>query len=248
MDLEVLSSSSEGNCYLLKNGQEVLMIECGVSIAEIKRALDFSFRNVVGCILTHEHKDHSKSTGEVLRMGVHLYTSAGTAAALGLNSVRSRLTKIEPGKAYTIGQFRVLPFRTEHDVKEPLGFVINHEETGNILFITDSFYVRDTFKNIHNVIIEANYSRAILEERVKAGESPELLRNRIIRSHMSLEMCRNTLLANDLSKVQNIVLIHLSDHNSNSARFKSDIEAATGKKVYVADKGLIVKNFHKQPF
>ena len=131
---------------------------------------------------------------------------------------------------------------------EPLGFIINHPECGNVLFITDSFYVKDTFKNIHNIIIEANYSQEIIDERVSKGASPDFLRNRIFKSHMSLETCKKTLLANDLSKVQNIVLIHLSDGNSNAAQFQSTIEGATGKKVAVADAGIIIENFNKQAF
>jgi ribonuclease BN (tRNA processing enzyme) len=58
---------------------------------------------------------------------------------------------------------------------------------------------------------------------------------------MSIETCKKTLQANDLSKVQNIILIHLSDGNSNAAEFKKDVAGATGKKVTVADTGLVME-------
>jgi ribonuclease BN (tRNA processing enzyme) len=61
---------------------------------------------------------------------------------------------------------------------------------------------------------------------------------------MSLQTCIKTLKANDLSQVNNIVLIHLSDRNSDESRFKSDVERATGKVVHVADKGMIVELHH----
>jgi hypothetical protein len=56
-----------------------------------------------------------------------------------------------------------------------------------------------------------------------------------------------TLLANDLSAVNNIVLIHLSDCNSNALEFQQGIKKATGKTVHIANKLMILK-FNKTPF
>jgi phosphoribosyl 1,2-cyclic phosphodiesterase len=248
MNLIILGSSSKGNCYLLCSESEVLIIECGVNISEIKKALNFSFAKVVGCVLTHEHMDHAKSAKEMMQMGINLYTSRGTIRSLALDVNHHRLKTIKAGEAVQIGSFKILPFKTQHDVAEPLGFIINHPETGNILFITDSFYVENTFRNLHNVIIEANFSQEIIDEKVRNGASPEFLRNRIFKSHMSLETCKKTLKANDLSKVNNIVLIHLSDGNSNATQFREEIEGLTGKNVHVADAGIIIENFNKQAF
>jgi len=248
MRLVILGSSSKGNCYLLENDTECLIIECGVNAKDIKQALGYSFKKVTGCILSHEHGDHSKAVEDIMKFGINVYTSRGTMRALGLNINSHRLHTISACNVQVIGNFKVLPFALEHDVVEPLGFIINHQETGNVLFITDSYYVKDTFKNIHNVIIEANFSKAIIDQRVKDGASPDFLRNRIFKSHMSLETCKNTLRANDLTKVQNIVLIHLSDGNSNAQQFKNEIEACTGKRVHVADAGVVIENFNKTPF
>ena len=248
MQLKVLGSGSSGNCYLLENETEILIIECGVTISDIKIGLDFSFTKVVGCILTHEHMDHAKCAKDIMKNGVKLYTSRGTIRELGLDVRHHRLFTIKAGEVVNVGGFKILPFKTEHDVAEPLGFIINHIETGNILFITDSYYVEDTFKNLNNIIIEANFSQDIIEERVRKGASPEFLRNRIFKSHMSIETCKATLQANDLSKVNNIVLIHLSDGNSNATQFRKDIEVLTGKKVHVADSGVLIEQFNKKPF
>ncbi|HEK4983654.1 TPA: MBL fold metallo-hydrolase, partial [Clostridioides difficile] len=59
--IKILGSSSRGNCYLLQLENETLILECGVSYKEILKGLDFSLENVVGCLVTHEHKDHSKA-------------------------------------------------------------------------------------------------------------------------------------------------------------------------------------------
>lgn len=248
MRLKVLGSSSNGNCYILENDKEALIIECGVSIHDLKRGVGFSFQKVHGCLVSHEHGDHAKSINDLLTIGINIYTSRGTIRSLGLDVYHHRLKTIKAGEVVTIGSFKVLPFKIEHDVPEPLGFIINHPDCGNVLFITDSAYVTDTFKNIHNVIIEANYSKQIVEERKINGYLPDFRVIRIMKSHMSLETCKLTLLANDLSKVQNIVLIHLSDGNSNAAQFKAEIEACTGKRVHIADAGVVIENFNKRPF
>jgi hypothetical protein len=65
---------------------------------------------------------------------------------------------------------------------------------------------------------------------------------------MSLATCKKTLLANDLSKVRNIVLIHLSDSNSDARRFKKEIEDITGKVVHIADTDYTIENFSKTAF
>ena len=238
MNLKVLGSSSKGNCYLIENESEVLILECGVNIFEIKKALGFTFKKVVGCLLTHEHGDHAKSVDDILNMGVALYTSRGTIRSLALNVDHHRLNVISAGQMFQVGAFKVIPFKTEHDVAEPLGFVINHPECGSICFITDSFFVRDTFKNINHFIIEANFSQQIIDHKAANGSGLEFLRNRIFKSHMSIDTCKRTLQANDLSKVQNIVLIHLSDGNSNAAQFRQEVADVTGKKVWVADTGM----------
>lgn len=259
MQLICLGSSSKGNCYILQNATEALLIECGVKISEIKLALNFSFAKVAGCVLTHEHGDHAASINEVMKFGINVYTSRGTMRALGLPVDHHRLKvfdfisedrekKLKKYPVVEIGPFKVQPFQTEHDVAEPVGFVIYHPECGSVLFITDSIYVKDTFKNINNVIIEANFSHEIINKRVQDGASPDFLRNRIFKSHMSLETCKETLKGNDLSKVHNIVLIHLSDGNSNAAEFQKEVEGMTGKKVTVADAGIVIENFNKTAF
>jgi len=57
---------------------------------------------------------------------------------------------------------------------------------------------------------------------------------------MSLETCCDMLRANDITAVNNIVLIHLSDTNSDERMFKKEVEDLTGKNVSVAYNGMNV--------
>ena len=244
MILKVIGTGSKGNCYLLEAANETLMIECGVNIQKIKQTLNFNFSKLAGCLVTHEHQDHAAGIDGMIRHGVNIYATAGTLQDRKSNRAKS----IEKHKTYRIGGFKVKAYDVPHDAVDPVGFLIEHPESGKILFLTDAMYCPYTFNDLNNIIIEANYSKEIIDRKVREGANPQFLRNRILKSHMSLENCiASVLLANDLSQVNNIVLIHLSNSNSDEALFKKRVHEATGKTVTVADNGLEM-NFNKYPF
>lgn len=250
MKLTVISSGSIGNSYILENENEALIIECGVHIDRIIKALDFNVAKVRCCLVTHEHLDHCKSVKEVLKKGITVAATIGTIRQMGIPPTHHRIFQIKAGdeNIYRFGGFRVIPFAVEHDVAEPVGFLINHVETGNVLFVTDTYVVPKRFADLHNVIIEANFSQEIINQRNLDGKIQDWRQARIYKSHMSIENCLVTLRANDLSQVNNIVLIHLSDSNSDARSFQSLVSAATGKTVHIAVPGLVIHNFNKAPF
>lgn len=235
MKLKVINSSSSGNAYALIGKDETLLLECGVGFLSIKKAINFDIAKVVGCLVTHEHLDHAKSMVDVQRGGIDVYASRGTFSKF--NTIKHRTKYIASRIEVKIGGFRVLPFDVKHDAEEPLGFLINHKEMGNTLFLTDSYYSHYTFKGLNNLIIEANYSDKILEERLETGEINSIVRSRVMLSHMSLETCIDLLESNDLSDVNNIILIHLSDSNSHAEGFKKTISDLTLRPCHIATAG-----------
>ena len=246
MELVVIGTGSKGNAYILRNENEALLIEAGVHIKEIKSALNFDYSKVVGCLVTHEHMDHSKSILEVLRLGINTYASFGTLKARFVVE-QNRAHVIKSKESFPIGNFKIMPFDVKHDAKEPLGFMIDHPDCGKILFLTDTYYCKYTFPGLNNIIIEANYSKEIIDRKFGPESGKEFLRNRILQSHFSLENCKDMLSANDLSKVNNIVLIHLSDSNSDEKQFQKEVFELTGKNVSVANNGMKIP-FNKTPF
>lgn len=245
MKLKIIGTGSRGNAYLLENEQEALLIECGVSIMEIKKAVDFNVNKISGCIVTHEHNDHAKSIKEVLGAGISVFATEGTFKGKNLNPFAfARATAIKQLDEFVVGGFRVKSFPINHDVLEPCGFLIYHPECGVSLFLTDTYYSNYTFKGLNNIIVEANYDQEIIDE--KMGDK-KFLRDRIYKSHMSLDTCMDFLKANDLTAVNNIVLIHLSDSNSHEVNFAKKINAMTGKSVHMANNGMQIE-FNTTPF
>src|SRR5699024_6505144 len=230
--IKTLASGSSGNAYLIDDGHSQLLLECGINFKDIQIALNFKTSNLAGCLVSHEHKDHSKGIKDVLRAGIDVYTSQGTADAEGIK--HHRLKIIESKKTYSIGTWKVLPFDVEHDVNEPLGFLLMNEVGDKLLFATDTYYVRYRFKGLTHIMVECNYSMDILEENIASGRVHKAMKRRLLKSHFSLENVKEFLKANDLSKVQEIHLMHLSNDNSDEARFKREIQELTGKPVYIA--------------
>jgi len=239
MKLKVLGSESLGNSYILQSEEGVLIIECGIKFLEVQKSLDFDITKIVGCLVTHEHLDHSKAMEEYLEAGIPVYCSEGTRDGFKFKKLSRPIIR-QSGKAFMVGNFKIIAFDTQHDAKEPFGFVINHPDMGNLVFLTDSFYSKFKFANISHWLIEANYSDEILNKRVESGSLHYAQANRVTTSHMSIETCKDMLRANDLSKTKNIVLIHLSSSNSDSRKFTEDIIRLTGINTVVADKGVEV--------
>lgn len=231
--ITVLGSSSAGNAYLL-DGRSPLLLDCGLSVRELKKATGYRLSTLAGCLVSHEHGDHSKAAADLMRAGVDCYMSQGTADALRLSGHRLKIVRAL--QQFSLGAWTVLPFEAIHDAREPLGFLVAGEGE-KILYLTDTAYCPYCFRGLTRIMIECNYSKEILDQNIEAGKLHPGMRRRLLRSHMSLDRVLDFLAANDLTAVREIVLLHLSDGNSDAGEFKRQVQAATGRMTRVAEKG-----------
>lgn len=229
--IKVIATGSKGNFYILEAGEEILLLECGIQIKEIKKALNFDLSKVVGCLLSHSHNDHCKAIEEVIKF-TDVFTSKGTKEELQERFELNRhCFEVDHNKPFELGGFMIVPFNTQHDTKEPLGFLIYHKEIGNVIFATDTYYLKYKFRNVDYALIECNYSEDILEDL------PEY-RARLLKSHMSLENLKETLKTWDLSRTKKIILIHMSDTHGNSEKFIKEINELIGVETIIAAPGV----------
>ena len=222
MKLKVLASGSKGNSYILENDKEALVIEAGVPFKELVRHVDH--RKIVGCLVSHEHQDHAKYLDEYYDRGVSIFAphiEDDLEIALYPEEMKG---------------FGVVPFENHHNVR-CYGFIITHREMGKMIFSTDTGYIDYRFKDVNHWMIECNYSKELMDRAVENGLDPYHA-DRVVRDHMSLETCKDFFKANDLSRTRNIVLLHLSDGNSNAEEFKQEIQQLTKRDTYTAEKGL----------
>lgn len=228
--ITTFGSSSAGNSYLLKAGDSTLLLEAGIQPKNMK----IDWGNVDALLITHEHMDHSKYAKEYLKRGAFsIYCTQGTADHLK-GVVNYRVMTCEYLQQFTVKGWSIIPFKVEHDVAEPAGFLIQTPSGKKVLFATDTYYIRYKFKGVTHFLIECNYSMDILMDNVEQGFIDKGQYKRILKSHFELNNLIQFFEANDLSKAEEIHLIHLSDRNSNEEQFIKEIEKTTGIPTYIA--------------
>jgi len=232
MKIKMLASGSTGNSYLISDGYSSLLLDAGIPFKTIQRGCDFRLSDLAGCLITHEHLDHSKAGKDLMKHSVNIYASKGTTEKMGWHG--HRLKTISKMETFEIDTFDVTAFDVEHDATEPLGFLIYSKNTGEkLLYFTDTFYLKYMFNGLTHILGECNYDRQILMENVKNGEIEPYQAKRIMQSHMSIDTLLEMLKANDLSQLRQIYLVHMSDRNGNAVSFKERIQKLTGAEVYI---------------
>lgn len=235
MKIKVFGSSSSGNFYTIEDQGQILLLEAGIKIIDIKKALNFDLSKVVGCIVSHEHKDHSKSIVELLSLGVPVGSNASTMLTVD----HHRKFVIEPKKPMKIGMFSIMAFKLVHDV-DNFGYVIKTPSGEKILFATDTQFIAAQFKDINVYMLECNFDLDSMRKAVNCGKLDPAILIRVSQTHMSLETVTDYLENADLNKTTDIMLIHLSENNSNEDKYIESIQAKTGIKTVAADVGTII--------
>ena len=239
MTLITINSNSSGNAYALDSGKEILLLEAGCKMADVKRAINYRIQDVVGCIVTHCHGDHAKYATEYAKFGVQV------CGPKDIESKKSfpfgKFSHLISERTKKIGEFLVVPFENFHDV--PIyGYLIRHEDMGTMLFSTDSYKLGMTLRGIEHFLIEANYSDELLKQNVWNGSINKAQADRIMLSHMSLEYCIDYLKDCEVQKsAKTITLCHLSERNSNPEHFREAVAGSFGVPCYCATKGLVVE-------
>ena len=237
MKIKILGSSSDGNCYVIGNDTDAILLECGLTFKEIQKGLDFNLAKVQACVITHNHDDHMKGFKGVLQSGIPLYCSEGTAKAKGLTP--ERYDRLTHGSTRVIGKWTVRSFSVDHDVPEPLGFIITHPDAGKILFVTDTYILRHDLSAFHFdcIMIEANYCEDIAKQ-IRESKGNKYVEARRLKQHMSFQTALRTLERLPIHSGAQIVLIHLSDGMTHAKRFEQVTQERFGVPTTCAAPGI----------
>lgn len=235
MRLKVINSGSSGNGYaLISEAGEILLLECGVKGIEMKRATDFQVGNVVGCLLSHSHKDHSGRIKDYLNSAIKVYTSDEVASDI-MTMTGEKTIPLPRMRKKKLGCFTVIPFHVPHNETECDGWLINHEELGRLLFITDVEYCPYDFSKIGiaHAMIECNYSEDYIE-----NDAENL--SHVLRGHMELQTCKRLIRSLDSASLRSVGLLHLSSSNGDPERFKREVREIVDcdVDVWVAEEGF----------
>ena len=213
-----LGSGSSGNCYLLESDTECLVIEAGISFMEVKKALDFNIRKIVGVVATHCHQDHCKFVPEYEKSGIKVF--------------KPYICEDSAKTICNFGNFTIKAFPLVHDVP-CYGFWIHHSEMGKMVYITDTEYCKPVFRGLNHILIEANYADETINKYIPNYEH-------VLQGHMNLKNTLEFIKKNDNPALRDVMLCHLSEQNAHAEFFGDKAEEITDKVVNVAKKGLWV--------
>ncbi len=221
--IEVLGSGSKGNCTFVQGGRTRVLIDAGLSRAEIVRRLhdiDEKPEDLDAVLLTHAHSDHVRGVRVLARkfsLPVASHQRCWRQAKLDQQDLPEWLP-IEAGSSFTLGDFEIEPFEVPHDAEPTLGFRLRAEGVA-IGYCTDLGHVtpvvRDRLKGVQALVLESNHDLDMLRE----GPYPWELKQRVGGRHGHLSNEASADLLDDLvhSDLAFVALAHLSEANNDPA-------------------------------
>lgn len=251
MKLKVIGSSSAGNCYVLQPEiGKSLILEAGCKLDELGKMIHFSWGNIAGCLVTHEHQDHASHITDLQKRGVKIYATAGTATKLNNPNILKLEEVSSQKKCFNVGDFKCKWFNVTHDAAHPVGYLISHKEMGILAFITDTAEIKNKFPGVNHLMVEANYD----PDHPRFNTLSESYINRVMLSHLSIEQTAEFVRQNT-ADLQTITLIHLSSRHADRKEFTKKIKevclrAGTAPKIEVATPWLVrdLPNYNKPNF
>jgi hypothetical protein len=175
--------------------------------------------------------DHSKYAPTALKSCLSVYSNEE------VQTICPQVKVLKKGSKCKIGGFSVQPIPTPHSV-ECYAYVIDHEAIGRCLFVTDTSEFKYRIKGCNHIFIEANWSEDVL---IDNACNDEFSRSRH-EQHLELGQTIEVLKQNYSSDLQTIMLLHLSNGNSNAQQFKERVQQELGfSPVYIAEEGLTLE-------
>lgn len=232
-ELLCFGSGSNGNFYAIKCEKETLFLELGIPWKDILKGLSYDISNVVGAVISHTHQDHANkdTIRKVIQYGIPIYSCDDVA------TMHKGVNELKKGRKIAIGGFKLQAIPLFHNTT-CFGFIIEHDEIGKAIFCTDTCRIPYRFKDANHLWIEANYDYCLMIDHM----CDNIYSQSASENHMELNDTIDVIKENYSNALQTVVLLHLSNGNSNSNDFVKRVKETIGfNNVWVADKGLKIE-------
>lgn len=259
--LHVLASGSRGNAALIEDsvtGAGVL-VDCGICKRDFFERCDeagFDPHKLAAILVTHDHTDHTKGLGVVLRgmakQGIEpaVYAESAVRAASkeirdleGAHDVRS----LSLGGVLSAAGLFVHVFPTSHDAASSCGFRFEATNGDVVGFVTDTGVVtgeaHEALSGVRILALESNHDIQMLKE----GPYPYPVKRRVGSDfgHLSNAQAAEELELLLSNNLEHVVAMHISQNN-NTYRLPADslqsvvAQACHPAQVYVAYQSTLV--------
>ena len=235
LKFSILSSGSGGNSVYIEADGKRILIDAGLSEKKLSQRMahiDRSLNGLDAVFATHEHTDHIRGMGPLLRKHqLSLYTTEGTykRACHSLGKLPG-FTPIRAGQPVEFGELIVEPYATPHDAEESVAFVIHYRGL-RLGIATDlgkvTAEVTSKLQKLDALLIESNHDVDMLD----AGPYPWVTKRRIKSDvgHLSNEACGEILSSVKHSGLRLIVLMHMSETNNHPELARITAHQALGQ-------------------
>jgi phosphoribosyl 1,2-cyclic phosphodiesterase len=255
MKLISLASGSSGNATLLISGKTRILIDCGISVRELRaRMSEIGERPeaITAVLISHEHIDHVNALTGLLRCArragkaVPVYLSEGTRDAITWDIESPLILDFPAGSSFAIGDVGIKTFTVPHDAVNPVGFRFDTDDA-KIGFLTDLGSIPDVarylFRGCGALMIETNHDTGMLQ----AGTvMPECAKRRIggELGHLSNGAVAEFIRTDMGSAVRFFIASHVSRGNNTEELIQQsvgDVLMKRGAELKIAAKSGITK-------
>ena len=230
LHLNVLASGSRGNAAVVadaRTGAGVL-VDCGVCKRDFFARCDeagFDPANLAAILITHDHTDHTKGLGVVLRglakLGIRPAVYVDDAVHCASKEVRTLedafdLRPFAPGDALSLGGMQVHAFRTSHDAASSCGFRFESSAGDALGFMTDTGIVtgeaHEALSGVRILALESNHDVQMLAN----GPYPYPVKRRVGSDlgHLSNVQAAAELESLLCAELEQVVAMHVSQNNN----------------------------------
>jgi len=213
--ISTLASSSKGNAAVVSSGSTHLLIDTGISALRIRRGLEesgLSIKQIDGIFYTHEHSDHLCGLGVLAKKDVlSIYCSRYLSRDLRAIAPTAKLTYIEPGCAFQVGDITITPIEVSHDAADPLGYLFQHGDC-KLGYITDTGRITRSMRSllcgVQALYLESNYDPQMLQN---SGRPYDII-ERIAGDwgHLSNQQAAEVVAMVAHAELRHIILGHIS--------------------------------------
>lgn len=218
MRFALLGSGSQGNATLIEAGGTRLLVDCGFNLRDTEArlaGLGIEAAQLDAVLVTHEHTDHLSGVARLARRHhLPVYLTHGTHAAWNDPKVPAAL-HFSPHTGFPIGAIQVQPYPVPHDAREPCQYVLSHRGL-RLGILSDAGHItahmRAVLDGCDALLLECNHDPHMLAN----GPYHRALKARVggHRGHLANAQSAELLRQLDLSRLQQLVLTHLSETNN----------------------------------
>lgn len=220
MNVLYSKTGSKGNASVITDGNTLIQIDAGIQPDKVNREIGYKLGNVCGILVTHSHGDHAAFVERYLKLGMKVYACEDVWLKTALSRPMRNAVTIKACEQFKTGTFIVKPFNVAHVNSDGsdcpnLGFLIYSTVTKEkMIWATDCSYIENRFPPVEHICIECNYVDVedYLDELDYVNGFVE---KRRVRSHLSLNRCVEFLKQQDLSRIKEVRLLHLTESQGN---------------------------------